>query len=209
MFTRFVTMRRIHALVVSAVLTTLSASFWSSVLLRLCDSDSPSSFVGDADRFLEAVVDDVVTSIAFLLSLLVLGTEASSGLNCTITAVILSQPVPSPTVLGAKQAVNSCKPPTKGRCLNLIYENPMNASTNLFTNGRHFGLAFQDSASYKFDDFFAAQRIPDAVAGQNHEFVFCGNCCPFDIWQSRYHLFFGFQIFVLQKGKRVKVVNPW
>lgn len=91
------------------VSTTLLTSSWASILIFLCDSVLSSSFVGDAERFLLLAVDVAVASTAFSLSLVLCVPEASNGLNCTITAVILSQPVPSPIVFGAKQAVNSCK----------------------------------------------------------------------------------------------------
>lgn len=99
----------VQVLLGSAVLTTPSISFWSSVLIRLCDSASSSSLVGDAERFLFVAVDVVVTSVAFLVQLFFCSSVTNSGLNCTITAVILSQPVPSPMVFGAKQAVKSCE----------------------------------------------------------------------------------------------------
>lgn len=94
-------------LVVTAVLTALSTSFCSSALNRLCDSVASSSFDGDAGRLLLLVVDAVLTSTTILSPLFVWDLESTNGLNCTITAVILSQPVPSPLVFGAKQAVNS------------------------------------------------------------------------------------------------------
>lgn len=110
----------VQVLLGSAVLTTPSMSFWSSVLIRLCDSASFSSLVGDAERFLLLPVDVMVTSAAISLRLFFCSSVTNSGLNCTITAVILSQPVPSPAVLGAKQAVNSCelKPMFKSKSIN-------------------------------------------------------------------------------------------
>lgn len=97
----------IQVLVVTAVLTAPSTSFCSSALNRLSDSVSSSSFDGDAERLLLRVVDAVLTSSSILSPLFVWDFESTNGLNCTMTAVILSQPVPSPLVFGAKQAVKS------------------------------------------------------------------------------------------------------
>lgn len=99
----------VQVLLGSAVLTTPSMSGWSSVLIRLCDSAPSSSLVGDAERFLLLPVDVMMTSAAFSLRLFFCSSVTNNGLNCTMTAVILSQPVPSPAVLGAKQTVNSCE----------------------------------------------------------------------------------------------------
>lgn len=65
----------------------------SSVLMRLAESlASSNSEVGDAHRFV--VPDD--------------GRWWSVGLKRTITAVMLSQPVPSPIVFDARQLLKSC-----------------------------------------------------------------------------------------------------
>lgn len=116
-----------------------------------------------------------------------------------MTAVILSHPVPSPIVFGAKQAVNSCNIKNAISVLSRGDSSNFAVGFYLFTDGRHFGFALEDSAAHKFDNIFAAQRIPDAVTGQNHEFIVGCDGCSFDIGQRRYHLFFGFQIFVLRK----------
>uniref|UniRef100_A0A1A9VTK2 Uncharacterized protein n=1 Tax=Glossina austeni TaxID=7395 RepID=A0A1A9VTK2_GLOAU len=71
----------------SLLLAVVSISSLLSVFIRLLSASLQSSLLA-------------VSAIA-------LGSSSKAGLKRTITAVILSQPVPSPMVFGAKQASNS------------------------------------------------------------------------------------------------------
>lgn len=69
-----------------------------------------ASVLSDVDeRLLFAAVSAAVVVVTLTLALFCCDSFANDGLNCTISAVMLSQPVPSPNVSGAKHFSNNCR----------------------------------------------------------------------------------------------------
>ena len=91
------------------------SSLLASILSFLAGGPEGTSESFCSDKAEEAVVEDEepedppaeARSLAAEGSIITSLTEKSEGLNLTITAVMLSQPVPSPWVSGAKQCSNN------------------------------------------------------------------------------------------------------